>query len=203
VIGFSRSLSDLEHENYVHCLGDVSIESDIKNAISIAKSTFGNIDILINNAGIASMNHTLLTPSETVKNLIMTNFLGSFIFSRECAKMMVKNKWGRIINFSTVAVPLNLEGELAYASSKTAVEKMTKILSKEIGSKNITVNCIGPTPIPTDLIKTVPKNKIEEIISQQSIKRLGALEDVKNVIDFYISKKSDFITGQKIYLGGL
>jgi 3-oxoacyl-[acyl-carrier protein] reductase len=96
-----------------------------------------------------------------------------------------------------------LEGELAYASSKTAVEKMTKILSKEIGSKNITVNCIGPTPIPTDLIKTVPKNKIEEIISQQSIKRLGALEDVKNVIDFYISKKSDFITGQKIYLGGL
>ena len=116
---------------------------------------------------------------------------------------MLKNKNGRIVNFSTVAVPLDLEGELVYASSKAAVEKMTKILSKELSTYNITVNAVGPTPIKTDLTKTVPKNKLNEIIEMQTVKRFGEMEDVVNVIDFFIDEKSEFITGQVIYLGGL
>ena len=167
------------------------------------RSMHGSIDVLINNAGIASMNHSLLTGIGTVEKILDTNFVGTFLFCREGAKMMQKNKSGRIINFSTVAVPLNLEGEGIYAASKAAVVSLTKILAKEFASFGITVNAIGFTPIKTDLIKSVPDEKIKKLINAQAIKRFGRFEDTTNVIDFFINEKSDFITGQIIYLGGL
>ena len=92
---------------------------------------------------------------------------------------------------------------MIYASSKNAVEKMSKILSKELSSFNITVNVIGPTPIETDLMKVVPKDKVKEILEKQVIKRFGEFSEISNVTDFFINDKSSFITGQKIYLGGL
>lgn len=202
VLGCSRTESSFSHENYQHFICDVADEKNVKQVIRQAKKVFGGIDILINNAGVASLNHSLLTPGSTVKKVFETNFYGSFFFAKECAKAM-KNNGGRIVNFSTVAVPLNLEGEMVYASSKAAVEKMTKIMARELADFNITVNAIGPSPIYTDLIKVVPKDKIQELLDQQAIHRLGELEDVENVIDFFISPKSNFITGQIIYLGGL
>ena len=167
------------------------------------RNNHGSIDVLINNAGVASMNHSLLTELETVEKILDTNLIGTFLFCREGAKIMQKNKSGRIINFSTVAVPLNLEGEAIYAASKAAVASLTKILAKEFASFGITVNAIGPTPIKTDLIKSVPHEKIKKLINAQAIKRFGSFQDTVNVIDFFINEKSDFITGQIIYLGGI
>jgi 3-oxoacyl-[acyl-carrier protein] reductase len=203
VIGCSRSESEVNHDNYIHYTLDVSDEEKVGLMFHEIRKKFGRLDVLINNAGMASLNHSLLTPVSTVKKLFDTNFLGTFIVSRQAVKLMQKNKFGRIINFSTVAVPLNLEGEAIYASSKCAVEQFTKIFSKEVSSMGVTVNLIGPTPIQTDLIKAVPKVKIDELLSQQAIKRLGEFEDIINVIDFYIKKESNFITGQTIYLGGV
>lgn len=203
VVGCSRSDSDLVHNNYNHFLCDVGNEKDVINVVKQAKKLHGSIDILINNAGIASLNHSLLTPGRSVEDLFRTNFNGSFYFARECAKRMIKQRNGRIVNFSTVAVPLNLEGELIYASSKSAVEKMSNILSKELSKFNITVNTIGPTPIETDLTRVIPKDKLDSIINDQTIKRFGTIDDIINVVDFFIDDKSDFITGQTIYLGGL
>ncbi len=203
VIGCSRSESEFKHNYYYHYILDVSDEEKVSLMFYDIRKKFGRLDVLINNAGMASLNHSLLTPVSTVKKLFDTNFLGTFIVSRQAVKLMQKNKFGRIINFSTVAVPLNLEGEAIYASSKCAVEQFTKIFSKEVSSMGITVNLIGPTPIQTDLIKVVPKVKIDELLGQQAIKRLGEFEDVINVIDFYIKKESNFITGQTIYLGGV
>ncbi|SHI48206.1 3-oxoacyl-[acyl-carrier protein] reductase [Cruoricaptor ignavus] len=202
VAGCSRSESDFKHPNYTHFICDVSNENEVKQTVRQVKKQFGSVDVLINNAGMASLNHSLLTPGSTVKKVFETNFYGSFFFSREMAKVM-KNNGGRIVNFSTVAVPMNLDGEMVYASSKAAIEKMTKIMAKELASFNITVNAIAPSPVYTDLIKVVPKDKIEELLNKQAIKRLGTMQDVENVIDFFISEKSDFITGQIIYLGGL
>ena len=201
VLGCSRRNSEIHHPNYEHFICDVTDENSVKETVRQAKKRFGTIDILINNAGIASLNHSILTPGSTVKKVFETNFFGSFFFARECAKVM-KNHGGRIVNFSTVAVPMNLDGEMIYASSKSAVEKMTKIMAKELASFNITVNAVGPSPIYTDLIKVVPKDKIQELLDKQAIHRLGTFEDLENVIDFFISDKSDFITGQIIYLGG-
>jgi 3-oxoacyl-[acyl-carrier protein] reductase len=203
VCGCSRSDSDLEHPDYRHWSLDVSQENSVKRMISDIKKEFGRIDVLINNAGIASMNHILLTPVKTLDTLFNTNLKGVFLFSREVAKVMMKKNFGRIINFSTVAVPLKLEGEALYAASKSAVVTLTEIMAKELGQKGITVNAVGPTPVQTDLIKAVPKNKIDELLQRQCIRRLGEFEDVKNVIDFFIRDESDFVTAQTVYLGGI
>lgn len=203
VVGCSRGDSTLTHSNYLHLNCDITVEELVVKTVKAAVKKFGSIDILINNAGIASLNHSILTPSSTVKRIFETNFNGTFYFSREVAKIMMRKGSGKIINFSTVAVPMNLEGEMVYASSKAAIEKLTKIMSKELASKNIQINAIGPTPIETDLIKAVPKAKIEELINKQGIKQFGSFEDVLNVIKFFMNPESRMISGQIIYLGGV
>lgn len=203
VIGCSRAAPDWELESYSHQIADVSDEEQVKAVFSNIRKTHGRLDNLINNAGVASMNHSLLTPISTVRKVLDTNVIGSFLFCREAAKLMKKNKFGRIVNFSTVAVPLKLEGEAAYVASKAAVEGLTNVLSREYAELGITVNTIGPVPIETDLIRAVPSDKIQRIVERQSIKRLGSFADVANVTDFFLGERSDFITGQHIYLGGL
>ena len=167
------------------------------------RKEIGRLNILINNAGNASMNHSMLTPASTVKSLFDTNFLGTFLLSREGAKIIRKARHGRIINFSSIAVPLRLEGESIYASSKAAVIQLTETMAKELAPFGITVNAIGLTPVYTSLIRTLPKEKIENILKQQTIKRMGEISDIVNVIDFFTNESSDFITGQTIYLGGI
>ena len=203
VVGCSRGEKTISHENYRHFELDVSDEKAVIKMVRTTKKEFGKIDILLNNAGIASMNHFLTTSFATVKNMFETNFFGTFIFSREVSKVMMKQKFGRIVNYTTVASALRLDGEAIYAASKAAIENFTQTIAKEVAPYGITVNAIGPTPVETDLIKAVPKNKIQELLEKQAIKRFGNFEDIKNVIDFYINKNSDFITGQIIYLGGV
>jgi 3-oxoacyl-[acyl-carrier protein] reductase len=203
VIGCSRGSGTIVNNDYRHFELDVSNEKDVVKMVRTTKKEFGRIDILLNNAGIASMNHFLTTPFSTAHNILNTNFLGTFIISREVSKVMMKQKYGRIVNFTTVASALRLKGEAIYAASKGAIENFTQTISKEVAPYNITVNAIGPTPVETDLIKAVPKDKISKLLDEQAIKRFGTIEDIKNVIDFFINDKSDFITGQIIYLGGV
>ncbi len=203
VYGCSRRNTDLEHPNYRHTNLDVSNEADVMAFVRNVYKENKHIDVLINNAGCAAMNHFLLTPYTTAQRVFNTNFMGTFLMCREVAKYMVKAKTGRIVNYSTVAVALNLHGELVYSASKAAVEQLTRVLADEIGESGITVNAVGPTPIDTDLIKNVPEEKLQDLLSHQCIKRFGKFEDVKNVIDFFLRPESDFITAQTIYLGGV
>jgi 3-oxoacyl-[acyl-carrier protein] reductase len=163
----------------------------------------GRLDVLINNAGIASMNHVLLTSTAKAKEIIETNFIGTFLMCREGARLMKKNRFGRIVNLASVATPLKLEGEAVYAASKAAVISFTQVAAKELAGFGITVNAIGPTPIETDLVKSVPQEKLDQLINLQAIKRPGTFGDVANVVDFLIRPESDFITGQVIFLGGV
>jgi 3-oxoacyl-[acyl-carrier protein] reductase len=203
VFGCSRGEPEWKRDNYHHVIADVADESQVKLLFAAIRREHGHLDNLLNNAGIASMNHSLLTPINTVRRILETNVIGCFLFCREAAKLMKKNRYGRIVNFSTVAVPLKLEGEAAYVASKAAVEGLTNVLSREFAEFGITVNTLGPVPIETDLIRSVPKNKIENLVRRQSIKRLGQMEDVVNVIEFYLRAESGFVTGQNIYLGGV
>ncbi len=202
VEGCSRSDADWGHADYFHHRADVGDENDVVGMLKSVHERHGRVDVLINNAGIASMNHTLLTPMETAERIIRTNLLGTFVVAREAAKMMVRQRGGRIINMSTVATPMELEGEALYAASKAGVVNLTRLMAKELGSYGITVNAVGPTPIDTDLIRGVPEEKIQAILDALPLKRLGTFEDVTNVIDFFVSPASDYITGQVIYLGG-
>ena len=203
VIGCSRRNPDWELEGYHHVIADVAKESSIVELFSFVRKQFGVLDNTINNAGIAAMNHSLLTPMSTIESVLQTNVAGTFLICRESAKLMKKNKRGRILNFSSVAVPLKVEGEAIYAASKAAVISLTEILAKEFAPFGITVNAIGPSPIETDLIRGVPKSKIDELIQKQAIKRLGKFEDVSNVVDFFLRGESSYISGQSIFLGGV
>lgn len=203
VIGCSRSPAGWELEGYEHFSLDVADESAVKKMLSAVRKKYGKLDNLINNAGIASMNHVLLTPKETIVKILNTNVIGTFLFCREAAKLMRKNNYGRIVNFSTVATPLKLEGEAIYAASKAAVVNLTQVLARELAEFGITVNSVGPTPVDTDLIRGVPSEKMDALIARQAIRRKGTMSDVKNIIDFFIQKNSDFVTAQNIYMGGV
>jgi 3-oxoacyl-[acyl-carrier protein] reductase len=203
VVGCSRGEGSIEHAHYQHFALDVSDEDAVIAMARKIKASHGKVEALLNNAGIASMNHALLTPASTVNRILQTNVVGTFLFCREMAKLMRRTENGRIINFTTVAHPLNLEGEAIYAASKAAVESLTRILARELAELNITVNAIGPTPIETDLIRGVPQEKMDALLARQALNRMGEVRDVINAVDFYLREESDFITGQVLYLGGI
>jgi 3-oxoacyl-[acyl-carrier protein] reductase len=203
VIGCSRGKVDWTINGYAHYMVDVADENAARGLFSDLRKTYGRLDNLINNAGIASMNHSLLTPISTVQKVLATNVVGTFLFCREAAKLMKIGHYGRIVNVTTVAVPLKVEGEAIYVASKAAVLSLTEVLAREFAEFGVTVNAIGPVPIDTDLIRSIPKEKIDRLLARQAIPRHGTFEDVANVIDFYLRKESGFITGQSLFLGGV
>jgi 3-oxoacyl-[acyl-carrier protein] reductase len=203
VIGCSRSATSLVHDHYQHVMLDVADEAAVTALFAQINKRYGRLDHLINNAGIASLNSALLTPLATWEEIFRTNVTGTFLFCRAAARQMIKRKYGRIVNFSSVAVPLSLEGEAAYAASKAAVESLTKILAKEFAPFGITVNALGPNPVATDLTRSIPEEKLQALLARQAIARRGEMSDVTNVTDFFMSPQSDFITGQTLFLGGI
>lgn len=203
VHGCSRKPPEWSLDGYTHHEADVSDEKAVRKMFAAIRKSEGRLDHLINNAGVASMNHFLLTPLTTAEKLMQTNYLGAFACSREAVKVMKEAGGGRIVNFTTVAVPLRLAGEAAYAASKAAVEELTRVMARELAEFGITVNAVGPTPIDTDLIRNVPKEKIDELVARQAIRRMGTFDDVVNVVEFFLRPESAFVTGQTIYLGGV
>lgn len=202
VVGCSREPADWSLPSYEHVLADVTDESQVVRLLALVRQRYGELSVLVNNAGVASMNSVLLTPGATVERIVRTNFVGTVLVARESAKLMMKARWGRIVNFTTVAVPMQLEGEAIYAASKGAVETFTRILARELGPAGITVNAVGPPPIDTDLTRGVPKPKLDAVVARLATRRAGTFEDVANVVDFLIRNESGAVTGQTIYLGG-
>ena len=203
VVGCSRGPSKIDRPTYRHVRLDVTSEPDVLRLFGDIRKTHGRLDVLVNNAGAASMNHIGLTPLQTVQSLLNVNFVASFLFCREAAKIMQRARFGRIVNFTTVAVPLSLTGEAAYASSKAALETLTRIAAHEFAELGITVNAVGPTPIKTDLVRSVPETALKAVVDRQSIRRVAEFRDISNVVDFFIREESGFVTGQVIYLGGV
>lgn len=201
-MGCSRQPSDLSHPQYSHHLVDVADEGQVRTMMSHIQREHGRLDVVINNAGIASMNHALLTPAASVEQVMRTNVLGSFVVCREAAKLMRRAGRGRIVNMGSVAVPLLLEGEAVYAASKSAVVTFSRILAREVAPWGITCNVVGPSPIDTDLIRGVPAEKLAALQGRLPVREPGRPEDVAHVVDFLVHPDSGQITGQVIYLGG-
>lgn len=202
VIGCARTPTAVEHPRYTHRLVDVTDADEIDEFFG-ELSCRGKVNALINNAGIASMNSLALTPLETARRIMDTNLLGAFSFTRSALRVLRGAESARIVNFTSVAVPMRIEGEAIYAASKSAVETLTRISARELAPFGITCNAVGPSPIKTGLLSGVPEKKLAKLIAAQAIHRWAVPEDVVNVVDFFLRPESSMVTGQVIYLGGV
>ena len=162
VHGFARGKQALAHERFTAHAVDVTDEAAVRAAVAtIAES--GRIDLLINNAAAASLNAFLLTPGSVAENLMRVNYLGTFHCLQAVGKVMVRQRGGLVVNLTTVAVPLSLEGEAAYVASKAAVEALTKVAAKEFATQGVCVVALGFGPVDTRLTRAVPKAMLAKI----------------------------------------
>ena len=204
VVGTSRNefKFDEKNENLIPIKLDVTSRDDVQNCFDFLKSENLLPDILINNAGITADQIFLRMKNEDWDNVIDTNLNGVFNLSKIFVKNMIKNKKGRIINISSISGLMGNPGQVNYSSSKSALNGFTKSLAKELGSRNITVNCVAPGFIETDMtsfLEEDAKQRIEETIP---LGRLGKAEDIAKLVAFLASDEASYITGQTISIDG-
>ena len=162
VHGFARGPQTLAHARFTAHAVDVADEVAVRAAVAtIAES--GRIDLLVNNAGGAALNAFLLTPGSVAESLMRVNYLGTFHCLQSVGKVMVRQRGGLIVNVTTVAVPLSLEGEAAYVASKAAVEALTKVAAKELSPQGVRVIALGFGPLDTRLTRAVPPAALARI----------------------------------------
>ena len=200
VIGLARNKPSENYSfKYEQC--DVRDFDSVNSFFSKIKKD-KDVYALLNVAGIASMNLLLATPEETIKNIINTNLVGTIFCTREIMPAFVRSKIGRIINFSSFAVKIGLQGESVYVASKAGVEGFSRSIARELASYNVTVNCISPGPIKTKLTEKVPINYIDKVMHQQIITEQCDEEDILNCVKLILDSKSNKITGENFIIGG-
>jgi 3-oxoacyl-[acyl-carrier protein] reductase len=189
-------------EGYVHYQADVADAAAVRGMFADIRTRAAGLDVLINNAGIARMNLLALTPPADDRAVVETNVLGVVHCTHQAIRLLRQSTAGRIVNLTTVAVPLRLDGEGVYAASKAAVESLTRSTAREVGRLGITCNAVGPSPIRTALIAGVPDATIERLVARQAVPRWATVDDVYNVVEFFLRPDSGMVTGQVVYLGG-
>ena len=181
---------------------NISETSSVDEAFSSIEKDYTSVDVLINNAGITKDNILPRMKEDAWLEVIQTNLTGSFYTSQRAIKLMMKNKWGRIVFISSVVGISGNQGQANYAASKAGLIGLSKSISKEMGSRNITSNVVAPGYIETDMTSFLDEQNKENIIEQLSIKRIGKPEDISNVVSFLCSDESEYITGQVIPVDG-
>lgn len=181
---------------------DISDSKAVEKMIKAAKEKFGAIDIMINNAGINKDSLILRMKDEDFDSVIDVNLKGVFNCLRGITPVMIRQKFGKIVNLSSVIGIIGNAGQVNYAASKAGVIGMTKSLAKEIGSRGITVNAVAPGFITTDMTESLTEKVKEEAKKNIPLKRLGKPEDVANIVAFLVSEDASYITGQVINVDG-
>ena len=176
--------------------------NDISDIVKTVINKYKKIDVLINNAGINDDNLIVKMKEDQWNRVIDTNLTGTYNCCKAVSKYMIKQKFGKIINISSVIGEIGNKGQVNYAASKAGIVGLTKSLSKELGSRNINVNAINPGFIKTEMTEKLKKDKNLEFLNKIPLNRFGNVEDVSNLVYFLASKDSDYITGQTINIDG-
>ena len=193
-----ESLGDKCH--IVPC--DLSNKNEISELFSKSEEVLGQIDILVNNAGITKDNIFLRMSDQEWEDVLNINLNSTFNILKLITKGMVKRKYGRIINISSVVGATGGAGQVNYAASKAGLIGLTKSLSQELATRNITVNCIAPGFIETPMTEKLDDNRKDRIISSIPANRIGTPKDLSSAVIFLASQESSYITGQTIHING-
>jgi 3-oxoacyl-[acyl-carrier protein] reductase len=183
-------------------IGDVRNAEDVKKLMSIAVETFGSVDILVNNAGITKDKPMAMMSEDDWDTVLDINLKGSFLCTKAAAKIMLKKRYGRIINVSSVVGAYGNAGQANYSASKAGLIGLTKTTAKEFAPRGITCNAVTPGAIESDMTEILPDDLKKKFMEKIALGRFGTPEEVANVVAFLASEESGYVTGQVIDIDG-
>jgi 3-oxoacyl-[acyl-carrier protein] reductase len=204
VVGCSRQKSTIDHSGYTHFIADVSKETDVSSMVREIVSLKLPIHLLINNAGLTQSSLSVLTRAKNAEEIILTNLLGSFLVSKEVLKVMQRQRYGRIVNFSSINVPLGSIGSSLYNATKAGVDVMSRVFTAECGSADITVNTLGLSLVlGTGMVESLNTKALKA--KQNCLPKPNnlSLDEIIHAINFLASPLSRNISSQTIFFGGV
>ncbi len=181
---------------------DMSDRESIATAFKKTSEEFGRIDILVNNAGITKDGLAVRMKQQDWDGVLQTNLSGSFFAIQQVLSGMMRERWGRIVNISSVVAEMGNAGQVNYVASKAGLIGLTKALAREVGSRNITVNAVAPGFIETDMTDVLPAELKQKMIDETPLKRMGKPDDVAAAVKYLISDEAAFITGHVLDVNG-
>ena len=184
------------------CKSDVSNPEEVRVMVTLVDKTYGQIDLLVNNAGVVKDEYLLMMNPDTLDKCLSLNVKGYFFCAQAVALKMFRKKRGVILNMSSVSGELALAGQSVYSATKGAVNSMTRVLAKELSPKGIRVNAIAPGFIETDMIRALPEEKKAEYLANIPLRRFGKAEEVAAAVSALASDAFSYMTGQIVTLDG-
>lgn len=181
---------------------DVTVLDQVNSTVSAIDQEYGAVSILVNNAGITRDNLLMRMKDDEWDSILDTNLRSAFWLSRAVIKSMMKARKGRIINIASVIGAIGNPGQANYAAAKAGLMGFTRSLAREVGSRNITVNCVAPGFIDTDMTRDLPEDYKEKLLGQIALGRLGQVEDIANAVSFLAGPQGAYITGNTLHVNG-
>jgi 3-oxoacyl-[acyl-carrier protein] reductase len=196
VVGIARTIPQDCPFQIVAC--DVRNPEEVKAALSRFKDVYA----LINAAGVLRTKILIQSSIEDIQDTIATNLLGTICCCKSVVRPLLRGGGGRIINFSSIAAHLALQGDTVYSATKAGVEAFSRALARELAERSVTVNCIAPGPVQTDMIRDLKPEQIDQLVRSQIIAKQATVEDLWRIVRFLLSDDSAMITGQVMHVGG-
>jgi 3-oxoacyl-[acyl-carrier protein] reductase len=198
---FKQSLGNLGEKLELRKF-DVKNEADVKSFFHFVREKYGKLEVLINNSGIRKDNLLASMPEDDWKDVLETNLYGTFHMTKEAVMLFLENRYGRIVNISSVGGKLGLPGQANYAASKAGQVALSLSLSKEVAKRGITINNVLPGFIETELLADLPEDQKKEYKQQVPMKRFGKVDEVAHAVLFLASKEASYITGASLEIAG-
>ena len=194
---------EVNYKGKVKCIScNLNEELQIESLVQQSYEYYGSTDILINNAGITRDNLFLRMKDEEWNNVININLNANFKLTKYILKGMIKSRWGRIVNISSDAAKIGNAGQANYVASKSAIEGLTRTLANEVASRGVTINCVSPGFVKTDILETIDKKTLQNMVQRIPLGRMGTIDEIASAVYFLSSEESAYITGQVLHVNG-
>ncbi len=204
MFGLSRSDGDVQAEGYHHIKADISKESEVRDAFDAIRDRDGRLDILINNAGLKTNGYALLTTAGQASDMMATNLLGTFMVTREAVKLMKRNRFGRVISLSSVAVPMGGMGCALYSATKAGIEQFHHAVAQEHAGEDITFNTVGISIFDdSTMVESIDAETMDRMREQLLKPNSLTVDEILHAVSFFAADAAQNVTNQIVYFGGV